>query len=122
MSRLSQLRKESGLSQDDLARKIGVSRGSISFYENGQRVPNLDALLATSKYFNVSIDYLVGASNKKGSPIYSDRTFEIAAFRRQVQTLKNAISEYVSLADDLTDKIRLLQDEIALLKNDEKEV
>ena len=53
-------RKENNLSQDELAEKLGVSRQSISLWENGLREPTLSNLIAISKYFKVSIDYLVG--------------------------------------------------------------
>ncbi len=54
------LRSEKGLSQQALADEIGISKGCISFWENGLREPKLSNLIALSKYFGVSIDYLAG--------------------------------------------------------------
>lgn len=55
-----QLRKALGLSQEQLAEQIGVSRQSISKWETGQSAPELDKLLALSRVFGVSTDALLG--------------------------------------------------------------
>lgn len=57
---LKELRESRGLKQAELAEKLGVSRGSISFYENGDRVPDIEFLGKTSEFFDVSCDYLLG--------------------------------------------------------------
>ncbi|MCI8499484.1 MAG: helix-turn-helix transcriptional regulator [Clostridia bacterium] len=54
------LRTEKNLSQKGLADQIGISKGCISFWENGLREPKLSNLIALSKFFGVSIDYLAG--------------------------------------------------------------
>lgn len=64
-NRLKELRIKKGLSQEDLGKEIGVSRGSISYYEKEERVPDVVILAAISKYFNVSTDYLLGLSETK---------------------------------------------------------
>lgn len=62
-SRLKKLREEHGLSQTELADKLGISRGSISFYENKSRVPDINILLALCNHFFVSSDYLIGLTD-----------------------------------------------------------
>lgn len=57
--KLYALRKKSGLSQEQLAEQLSVSRQAISKWESGQSVPESDKLLTISKYFNVSLDYLM---------------------------------------------------------------
>lgn len=57
---LKMLRQEKGIGQVFLAKQINVSKGIISLWENGLREPNMTSLIALAKYFNVSIDYLVG--------------------------------------------------------------
>lgn len=59
MKFLKQIRKEKNLTQQKVALDLNVSRESLSYYENGKRQPSLDLLVAFSKYFNVSIDYLI---------------------------------------------------------------
>ncbi len=63
--RLKTLREGVGLNQSQLAEKLGVSRGSISYYENGERVPDIDFLYRVSKYFDVSFDFLFGEKSGK---------------------------------------------------------
>jgi len=58
--RLKELRLEFGLSQDALAKKVGITHTAIFLWEQGKRVPNLDAVITIAKYFGVSLDYLAG--------------------------------------------------------------
>lgn len=53
------LRKRSGWSQEELAEKCEVSRQSVSKWESGQSVPDLDKILMISNIFQVSTDYLL---------------------------------------------------------------
>lgn len=57
--KLYSLRKKSGLSQEQLAEQLNVSRQAISKWEAGQSIPESDKLLSISNYFNVSLDYLM---------------------------------------------------------------
>lgn len=57
---LKELRLEKSLGQVELAKAIGVSKGVISLWENGLREPNMYSLIILAKFFNVTIDELVG--------------------------------------------------------------
>lgn len=57
--KLIMLRKKAGLSQDDLAEKINVSRQAISRWENGTALPDALNVLQLSKMFHVTTDYLL---------------------------------------------------------------
>lgn len=59
---LKELRLEKGISQRKLGEDLGVVNQTISFWESGSREPDIDTLVKISKYFNVTIDYLVGNS------------------------------------------------------------
>ena len=61
--RFKELWYEKGLNQVELAKQLGVSNGVISLWENGLREPGMYSLIQIAKYFDVSIDYLVGLSN-----------------------------------------------------------
>ena len=61
--RLKELRIEKGVGQIELSKAIDVSKGIISLWENGLREPKLSNLIALAKFFDVSIDYLVGLEN-----------------------------------------------------------
>ena len=56
---LREIRKKKGLSQQKVAMDLNISREALSYYENGKRNPDVSMLIAMSKYFNVSIDYLI---------------------------------------------------------------
>ena len=57
--KLYELRKKGGLSQEQLAEQLGVSRQAVSKWESGKAVPESDTLISISKYYNVSLDYLM---------------------------------------------------------------
>lgn len=57
---ITQLRRAMGLSQEQLAEQVGVSRQSISKWETGQSAPELEKLVLLSKVFGVSTDALLG--------------------------------------------------------------
>ncbi len=57
--KLSALRKQKGLTQEELANALYVSRTAVSKWESGRGVPNIESLKAISKYFSVSIDDLL---------------------------------------------------------------
>ncbi|HIT07522.1 MAG TPA: helix-turn-helix transcriptional regulator [Candidatus Merdivicinus faecavium] len=56
------LRRKSGLSQEQLAEKVGVSRQAVSKWETGASVPELDKLLALSEFFGVSVEELTSGA------------------------------------------------------------
>lgn len=57
--KLRRLRKERGMSQEDLAGQLNVSRQAVSIWENGQGYPETEKLLMISTLFHVSLDYLL---------------------------------------------------------------
>ena len=61
--KLYELRKKRALSQEQLAEQLGVSRQAISKWESGKAVPETDTLISISKYFDVSLDYLMKEEN-----------------------------------------------------------
>ena len=56
-----ELRKKHGLSQDELAEKVMVTRQAVSRWENGETVPNTETLKLLSRVFDVSINTLLGS-------------------------------------------------------------
>lgn len=66
---LRKLRTEHDLTQGQLASIIGVSKSTIGMYEQGKRVPKVDATLKRlADFFDVSIDYLMGLSDRFPTP------------------------------------------------------
>ena len=59
IDRLKMLRKRTGMSQEELAPKVGVKYGTYRNWEQGVREPGTDALIKLSEFFNVSVDFLM---------------------------------------------------------------
>ena len=59
MKGLRLVRKARNLNQQKVAMDLNISRESLSYYENGKREPSLALLVQMSRYFNVSIDFLI---------------------------------------------------------------
>ena len=57
--RIQMLRKSCGISQEELADRIGVSRQAVSKWESEQSTPDIDKIILLSDYFNVTTDYLL---------------------------------------------------------------
>lgn len=67
---LRALRKNRGLSQSQLAEELGISKSSVSMYEQGNREPDLTLLKKIADFFEVETDYLLGRNfSSNGVPI-----------------------------------------------------
>ena len=58
--RLKELRTEKNLSQADIGKLLNMSKMAISHWEKGHSEPSIDQLILLARFFDVSIDYLVG--------------------------------------------------------------
>ena len=63
--RLAELRKDRGLSQQEFAEIFGLSASTISSYEREINEPDDNTKIKFAQYFNISLDYLLGATNKE---------------------------------------------------------
>lgn len=63
--KLNEARRQSGLSQEQLAEKLSVSRSAIAKWESGKGMPDVENLKATAKLLNVSVDYLLNDGEAK---------------------------------------------------------
>jgi len=61
--RIAALREKHGMTQDELAKKLGISRAALSHYETDRRQPDYDTLRDIANFFNVSLDFLLGRTN-----------------------------------------------------------
>ena len=67
--RLKELRKNKNISQIKLSLDLNMSQNTISRYETGEREPGIAELILIADYFDVSIDYLVGRTDKSKTNI-----------------------------------------------------
>jgi len=99
MLRLKELREKRRFSQDGLALKLNVSQSTISAYEIGERTPDLETLITIAKFFDVSLDYLVGLSDVRQSITQSDLSplelDHLYRYRQLSQTDKNKVEAYI---------------------------
>lgn len=62
---IRQLRQARGIRQEELGRQLGVSKQSISNWENGNIMPSIEMLMRLADHFSVSTDYLLGRTGQK---------------------------------------------------------
>jgi transcriptional regulator with XRE-family HTH domain len=62
--RLKQLREKTGDNSRTVAKALGLSTSTYLYYEQEKTQPNLDTLVKIAKYFNVSVDYLLGIEDE----------------------------------------------------------
>ena len=60
--KLQELRKQKGLTQEELAERLYVSRTAVSKWESGRGYPNIDSLKAIAKFFSVTVDELLSSN------------------------------------------------------------
>ncbi len=63
--KLKELRKQSGMTQRQLADKLGITKSVVSYYELSERIPSPDVLKDLALIFRVSTDYLLGVERNK---------------------------------------------------------
>lgn len=77
--KIQKLRKQQGLSQEALAEKVTVTRQTISKWELGQSLPDLDFIAQLSEIFNVSSDYLIKDEMvEPDEPLYKKRSYRLS--------------------------------------------
>lgn len=80
-NRLYRLRKERGISQEDLAEVVGVSRQAVQKWESGASRPDMDNLTALSRYFDTTLDYLIsGVEPTETEPSHAPTYYPRAHF------------------------------------------
>lgn len=76
-SRLTKLREELGMSQNEVSKELGMSQSTYAGYEVDRSEPNFETLRKLSSYYKVSIDYLIGQSDVKATQAEVDFLNEV---------------------------------------------
>lgn len=71
--RLKALRTEKGLTQVELAEKLGVSKGTVGMWETGKRMPSFETVDEMTSIFDKRMDYILGYTDDGSSPIPTDK-------------------------------------------------
>lgn len=72
--RILNLRKAKGISQEELAEQLGVSRQAVSKWESEQSLPEVDKIVFMSEYFQVSTDYILRGTESEVTSINNNET------------------------------------------------
>lgn len=92
--RLLDLRKDAGLTQNDLSAIINVNKHSISSYERDKSEPPDEIKIRIAKYFSVSVDYLLGVTDNP-SPYSEERNYIRLPINFPEQAL-NDLKDYIT--------------------------
>ncbi|KIR01445.1 hypothetical protein P261_00259 [Lachnospiraceae bacterium TWA4] len=102
--KLYQLRNRSGLSQEELAEKMNVSRQSISKWESGSSIPTIDKILELSKIYGVSTDFLLRDDLEEfpGEVVPNEEKFDKA-----LNLTMETVTDYLNVVKVSANKISL---------------
>ena len=95
MIRIFELRKERGLSQREAAKSFGVSQGTFNNWENSNTQPSIEQLISIARFFEVSVDYLIGNADDVGvinliSTLTPEQREVISLFSALPESARNA--------------------------------
>ena len=93
---LKRLRVGAGLTQQQLSRDLAIGQATISQWESGTSKPTADALIALSKYYRVSVDFILGTTLDEDGEA----------------TMNQDVEECIALIDNLTNEQRYLVKEL----------
>ena len=96
--RLKSLRKDRGLTQNELAGHLNLGQTTIAAYENGTHDPQVFALTAYAEYFDCSLEYLLGLDEGRSYPAvtYAANTEKEADLLRIYRELDDEMKEFLS--------------------------
>lgn len=86
---LKSLRIQNDLTQEQLAKKLGLTKSVISAYETGLRMPSYDVLIMIAKIFKVTTDYLLGLERKEEIDLSGLTTEEIIALKNLIKAMRH---------------------------------
>lgn len=101
-TRIKKLREKKNLSQKDLAKELHISNSTLSQYESGIRVPSDEMKTTLAKYFDVSMDYLMGLSSEPRHS-ESDENPRITILARNASSLTE---DQIKLVESLIDQFK----------------
>lgn len=96
MIKIKELRKTAGLTQENAAKKLNISRQVFANYENEINQPSLEMLCEIANLFNCSIDYLVGREDEDGA---------IMIYGNQLSKDENQLIDKLRALPDIKKKI-----------------
>lgn len=133
-NRLISLRKERGLTQEDLAKLIQKKRSTVSGYETEGKEPDLETVCFLAKYFGVTTDYLLGYSDERThteSVFYNDTVNFERHFKSMPAELRPVVAKcfdsfYLLLGRDMQlsrpERLRVYQELLHVLQSQRADI
>lgn len=87
--KLKMLRKENGMTQQELAASLGVTKSTVSYYELGERSPSPEILTKIAYVFHTTTDYLLDVRQERTLNVSGLNDKEIAAITNLIEILRN---------------------------------
>lgn len=87
-NRLKELRTQAGMTQLQLAQRMGITKSVVSFYELQERTPSPEVLVKLAGIFHVSTDYLLGLDKKETLDVTGLSKSDIAIMRALTESLR----------------------------------
>ncbi len=87
--RIKLLRESAGLTQAELAKRLGLSRSSVNSWEMGLTIPSTQYIVELAKKFDVSSDYLLGIEETSNIPTKGLTQKQISALLAVIQCFRN---------------------------------
>lgn len=115
---LINLRKSKGLTQKELAKKIGMTASAIGNYEQGTRMPDYETLEIIADFFNVPLDSLFG-KRKNNKTFISDDTLKFALFGDDEKITDTQLDNIKKYAQNLK-KCNNIKNDLILSRHEEK--
>lgn len=115
-TRLKELRQSRGMSMQDLAKRIDMSKSSVNMYERGEREPGLETLEAIADLFNVDLDYLLGKNDIPNKALTSSYSLPNIPSPSEVDPDLFVLDMYKQL--DTEDKAEIRGEMKQMLKSD----
>ena len=103
--RLTELRLARNISQAELAKKLGLSKSTISMYEQGRREPSFEIEELLADYFNVDLDYLRGKSELTTQIVDSDLKLLIDTYKNLDSESKGRLLGYARGLNDIRGRL-----------------
>ena len=97
MFRLKELRESRHMSQQELGDLVGLSKSSIGYYEQGKHQPDLNTLETLARFFDVTVDYLLGLSPMRNFAFTEKEQQLITVYRQLPAEKRDILIEFLQI-------------------------
>jgi transcriptional regulator with XRE-family HTH domain len=87
--KIRELRLARNMTQESLARRLGITRNTVNSWEQGYSAPSVMGLVEIAKYFNVSADYILGIANSSSISVNGLEPDEVALITSLIEKIKS---------------------------------